>query len=67
MKFTNDELIAFQEFLMETFYTCNDAHLIQAQLNSSIQNPVLLDWSTNLNLDMLEVAARMVQHWGIKS
>ncbi|KTD62278.1 hypothetical protein Lsan_1811 [Legionella santicrucis] len=67
MKCSNEELIAFQELLMETFYNCNDAELVQVQLNSSIQNPVLLNWSSNLNLDMLEVAARMVQHWGIKS
>lgn len=68
MKCTNDELEVWQNFLLDTLYSHNDAHKIQEQLSfSSIQNPVLLNWVRSVNLDMLEVAARMTQHWAKKA
>lgn len=47
-------------------HTSSDVHIIQQQLNASIQNPVIQAWVNTLAPDMLEVAARMVQHWGVK-
>ncbi|WP_419421473.1 hypothetical protein ACNVED_16220 (plasmid) [Legionella sp. D16C41] len=67
MKLTTNELDLFQNFLLETIYTYNDVHKIQEQLHSAIQNPVLLNWVNSLNLEMLEVASRMLQHWGKKA
>ena len=67
MKCTKDELSSFQEILLDILYNYDDINIIQQQLNYSVKNPVLLAWSSNLNPGMLEVAARMVQHWGIKS
>ena len=67
MRCTKDELSSFQEFLLDTLYTYDDINIIQQQLNCSVKNSFLLAWSFSIDPDMLEVAARMVQHWGIKS
>ncbi|KGP62405.1 hypothetical protein EP47_08295 [Legionella norrlandica] len=62
----NDQLMAFQEFLLETLYTCMDVQEIKQRLISYPENYDLLLWLKHLDPEMVEVAARMVQHWGIK-
>lgn len=62
-----DERMIFQELLMETLYTHNDVSIIRKQFSAYTQDPVLGNWLINQDSDMLEVAARMVQHWGKKA
>lgn len=63
---TNDQLMEFQEFIMQTFYTASDATNIQEKLRNYSCDPAINHWLSTLTLPMLEVAARMTQHWGVK-
>jgi len=67
MNKTHDHLMDFQEFLLDTLYTHDDVKTIQQKLEQYQNDPILLNWITTLSPHMLEVAARMLQHWGKKS
>lgn len=62
----SNHLMNFQEFLLHTLYESDDAKLIQQKLKNYTADPVLAKWLSELEPEMLEVAARMLQHWGRK-
>ena len=64
MQETNDQLMDFQEFLLETFYSENKADILQQKLATFDCSPLIINWIESFTPSMLEVAARMIQHWG---
>lgn len=66
MKITNDYLMQFQEFFMDTLYSHDDVETIQKKLKDYQADPAIKNWIATLTPHMLEVAARMTQHWGKK-
>ena len=64
MNETCDHLMSFQEFLLDTLYTFNDVKIIQEKLEQYQNDPLLMNWIKFMSPHMLEVAARMTQHWG---
>jgi len=66
MKNVQKQLMEFQEFLLETLYSNNDITTIQKKLEVICNNSLFEKWLQSLNPSMLEVAARMTQHWGKK-
>lgn len=67
MQEINDQLMDFQEFLMETLYSCDDVEVIQEKLKTFYNDPIVAYWIQCFTPSMLEVAARMTQHWGKKA
>jgi hypothetical protein len=67
MSKTHDHLMNFQEFLLDTFYKHTDVDTIQHKLEQYNNDAIMQNWVTTLSPEMLEVAARMTQHWGKKS
>jgi hypothetical protein len=67
MQEINDQLMDFQEFLMETLYSHDNVDLIQEKLKPYYTNPLVARWVQLFTPSMLEVAARMTQHWGKKA
>jgi len=63
---TNNQLMNFQEFLMETLYSNDDIDLIKKKLKAFNNDPLVANWLKDFSPSMLEVAARMTQHWAKK-
>jgi len=66
MQKMNDQLMHFQESFMELLHSNDDLNTIQKELAVFHDHPVLSDWLKSFTPAMLEVAARMTQHWGKK-
>lgn len=67
MQKVNDHLMDFQEFLMETLYSEDNVEILQQKLEAFHSNPLVASWIQSFTPSMLEVAARMTQHWGKKA
>jgi len=67
MKETIDHLMSFQESFMEILYATDDIEIIQNKLEIYHDDPFVGTWIKALTPQMLEVAARMTQHWGKKA
>ena len=67
MQNVNNQLMHFQESFMELLYAHDDLTIIQEKLSIFYDHPVLANWLKLFDLSMLEVAARMTQHWGKKA
>jgi hypothetical protein len=67
MNISIDELMEFQEWLMDLFYTTSDIDFIRQQFATANHSATLTNWLNSHSPEMLDVAARMTQHWGRKS
>lgn len=56
-------LLDFQEFLLKVLYESDDPQQIMTQLEAYKHHPIWGQWLAQFDPGMIEVAARMTQHW----